>query len=308
MNKNVNDYIIENYKEHKVKALNKKIIDRKIKSFTKASIGEVRNENINVNLTSFPERMTDIKYTIYSLLSQTFVPNKVILWLSVKEFPNRIKDLPEEVIKFTKLGLTIEFISGENLRVYNKLIHGLKNYPSVINVTADDDIYYHRNWLEGLYQDYKCFGDNYIYAYRVHQIVFKNDNLYKYAKWKKAVKAKSPSFLNFLTGVGGVLYPANIFNKEVLKKEQFLNLSPRADDVWYWAMAVLNNIRTKIVPGFEGLVYVNPERELRLSGEKTLAAENVKLGGNDLQIRQVLANYQILEKLQQEFKNLSNTR
>lgn len=300
MNK-LNNYIIENYQGYKIKALNKKKIDDSFLS-NKSYEKENRKEQIIVNLTSFPERMNDIYYTLYSLLSQSLIPDKVILWLTFEENPDGIKNLPKEVLKLMEYGLEIEFC--HNLRAYNKLIPSLKKYPHAVHITADDDIFYKKNWLKGLYNDYLKFGNNYIYAYRIHEVVMKNDKLYKYEKWKKAIKSEKPSYLNFLTGVGGVLYPANIFNKEVFNEKQFTDLSPRADDIWFWAMAVLNNIKTKVVPGFDGLVYVNPERELRLNGEMTLAAENVKLGGNDLQIRQVLANYPILGKLQQEYKKI----
>ena len=46
----------------------------------------------NASLTSFPQRMYEIHYTLYSLLTQTIKPAKVILWLGREQFPNLEKD------------------------------------------------------------------------------------------------------------------------------------------------------------------------------------------------------------------------
>ena len=58
---------------------NNKYLNEKIKNFKKIGITEEKRKNeLIVSLTSFPERMKDIKYTIYSLLNQTIKKNKII--------------------------------------------------------------------------------------------------------------------------------------------------------------------------------------------------------------------------------------
>ena len=65
---------------------------------------------------------------------------------------------------------------------------------------------------------------------------------------------------------------------------------PRADDVWFNAMAVLQGTKTKIVKGGAyPLRYVNPENEEE--GINTLSSYNNGQGGNDLQIQAVLKHY-----------------
>ena len=63
--------------------INKKTEDIKIKNFLENSDYEKREcvPNLIVSLTSFPQRMYDIKYTIFSLMNQTIKPEKIILWL-----------------------------------------------------------------------------------------------------------------------------------------------------------------------------------------------------------------------------------
>ena len=107
--------------------------------------------------------------------------------------------------------------------------------------------------------------------------------------------------MNFLTGVGGVLYPPNCLYKDILNEELFMKLAPKADDVWFWAMAVLNHTKILIAKNWiRELTYVNPERERGLTNEITLFSSNKK-GGNDLQIENVINHYpQILEILKEK--------
>ena len=56
-----------------------------------------------------------------------------------------------------------------------------------------------------------------------------------------------PSFNLFPTGVGGVLYPPGSLNRDVVKKELFLELCPLADDIWFKAMGLLNGTKTIMV-------------------------------------------------------------
>ena len=114
---------------------------------------EKRVPQIIVSLTSYPDRIYDIHYCLYSLLNQNFKPDKLILWLSKEEFPKLDENLPSRILKLKKHGLEIKW-TEKNFRSYNKLIHSLKEYPNEIIVTADDDIFYPGDWLESLYENY----------------------------------------------------------------------------------------------------------------------------------------------------------
>lgn len=282
------------FKIRSLSTVNKPKLDKEIAKFT--SIGVTNDEDgIIVSLTSFPQRMYEIHYTLYSLLTQTCKPAKVILWLSNEEFPNGENDVPQKVLNLKKNGLTIEFC--KNLYSYKKLIPALKMYPNNTIVTADDDIYYEKNWLEKLIKTHET-NPNLIIAHRTHTIKFNKDGIAPYKKWKKSTNSKKISYLNFLTSGGGVLFPPNSLYKDVLNEELFTQLAPKADDVWFWAMAVLNGTKIKVAKhNITKLKYLNPERERGLTNEITLFATNKK-GGNDEQIQKVVAHYpEILTKL-----------
>ncbi|KZX12196.1 glycosyltransferase family 8 protein [Methanobrevibacter curvatus] len=278
------------------RSFNKTKIDHEIENFRECGITKVkRDPKIIVSLASFPERMYDMHYTLYSLLSQNTKPDKIILWLSKEEFPNLENDIPIKVKNFKKYGLTIKWC--KNLKSYNKLIFTLKEYPEDIIVTADDDVLYPKNWLGELY---KIYDGNSIICHRAHSIMFENDKILPYVKWKKTIQNESSSFLNFFTGVGGVLYPPNSLFKDVLNEKLFMNLAPSTDDIWFWAMAVMNDKKIKIVDnGYRELIYVNIKRELGLNNETTLNSQNVGgLSKNNISIDNIVNHYpQILLKL-----------
>ncbi len=292
---------IKRKKTNSLLHINKNKLTKEMQKNTGYGLSEHdRNPQLIVSLTSFPQRMKDIHYCLHSLLCQTLKPNKLILWLAEEQFPNKEKDLPKKVLKLKQRGLSIEWC--KDTKSYKKLIPALKKYPDDIIVTADDDIYYPNDWLEKLYNAY--LDDNQsIHSHRVHKITFDFDkNINSYTKWEQCIKYQNKSFLNFSTGSGGILYPPHCLYKDILDETLFLKLVPNADDIWFWAMAVLNGTQTHIVKNnMEELVYINPERELGLTNEITLFKKNGIDGGNDTQIRNLIKYYpQIMEKLLNE--------
>lgn len=285
------------FRKSTLKTIDKNSLDKEIDSFkNKGTTGDA--EGLIISLTSFPQRMYEIHYTLYSLLTQTVKPAKVVLWLGTEQFPDGEKDIPQKVLKLKENGLVIEW--HKNLRSYTKLVPSLKKYPNNIIVTADDDIYYEKDWLEKLLKSHKE-NKNCIICHRAHRVKFDREKLAPYKKWPKKIKGGKASYLNFLTGVGGVLYPQNSLHKDVLNEELFTELAPKADDVWFWAMAVLNKTKILVVKDWiRELTYVNPERERGLTDEVTLFSFNKK-GGNDLQIEKVLNHYpQIIDILKEK--------
>lgn len=254
-----------------------------------------RNVKIIVSLTSFPARINEVAYTVYSLLHQTLKPDEIVLWLGHDKFANKERDLPEILLKMKDRGLTIKWC--KDLRSYTKLVPSLKAYPNDIIVTADDDIYYDEDWLEKLYKSYLLYPDD-IHCHRVHRITFgESDNILPYKEWRQCYLGYDATYQNFLTGVGGVLYPPHSLYKDVLKSSLFAKLAPLADDIWFWAMAVLQGTKIRsIKKGTTTLKYVNPDREYGLTEGATLASENVVNGRNDEQLKNVVNYYPLLMK------------
>lgn len=275
--------------------IDKKKIDQLIKEKAfKGRIGKSdTSEDIIISLTSFPARMQEIHYTIYSLLNQRLPLTALILWLSEEEFPDKEKELPESLTSLKKYGLSIRWIP-KNLRSYGKIIPTLESYPGKIIITADDDVYYPSDWAEKLYVEHTRHPKD-IIAHRAHWVSYKKDgNIAGYNEWPHCIEGGTCRFANFLTGVGGVLYPAGCLYKGVLKKDQFQKLAPQADDIWLWAMAVLNKTRIRIPKdSIRNLIYDSKEMQ---TGASRLSAENVEKSANDWQMRAVLDAYPEIER------------
>ncbi len=274
--------------------INKKELYEKIKLFKSfgINVGAKRKPRIIVSLTSFPDRMYDIHYCLYSLLNQSLKPDILVLWLGIEQFPNKEKDLPKSVLKLVKNGLAIKWC--KDIKSYKKLIPALSEFPNDIIVTADDDIYYPNYWLKTLYDAY-INNKTMIHCMRAHRVSFdKLGNILPYNSWEHQIQKVQPSFNNFFTGVGGVLYPPHSLSSEVMNEKVFKTLAPNADDVWFWAMAIKNGTKINVVNSDFKSVCINPERELGISGEFTLGQLNVQEGGNDPQLVAVIKEFNLL--------------
>ena len=283
-------------KKRKILHIDKNKVSKLINKLKESGINtnNTRNPRIIVSLTSFPARIKDIHFTIYSLLTQSLKPDMVILWLGKDKFPNKEQDLPETLLQLQKHGLTIKWC--KDIRSFTKLIPALKEYPDDIIITVDDDIFYCPDTVEKLYESY-LKNPEYIHCLRAHKVEFSSKGeILSYNKWKKCIKTSEPSYSNFLTGVGGVLYPPHIFDDRIFDEKLFMKLAPRADDVWFWAMSVLCHIKTKVVNYNNKDISVSPERDLGLNKEPTLWSQNMLSDGNDPQIKAVMDYFKITQK------------
>lgn len=284
-------------------SVNRNDVDFKISSFCTSGVTKTkRNPQLIVSLTSYPKRMNFIKYSLYSLMTQNLKPDKIVLWLAEEEFPNGLDDIPDDVLKFTKWGLEIMWC--ENIKSYKKLIPSLREFPDDLIVTVDDDIFLPKDWLEKLYSGY-LKSPNDIICQRARNISFNSDgSLDSYNNWRLFTNGASSSFLNFLTGGAGTLYPPDSLDLNIFDGDLFMELSPSSDDVWFWAMAVKNNTKIKVVENnMYKLCYVSPDVELDIfknNGDDTLWSQNSK-GLNDIHINNVLNEFpEILDKIYSE--------
>lgn len=247
--------------------------------------------NTIISLTSYPARISTVYKTIETLLNQSIHAEKVILALGEDEFPYKEKLLPKELLALTVKGL--EILWCKDIKSYTKLIPTLKEYPDKNIVTADDDILYPYDWLEKLYRAYQE-QPGLIHCHRIHRVLFdKNKKILPYNNWGWCFSNVKPSFNNFLTGVGGVFYPPNCFHNDIFKKDVFMELSPIADDIWFWAMAVLKGTKINVVKNnYSGLTYIDGTQE------NCLWKINVVKNQNDIQLQNILKQYpEILKKL-----------
>lgn len=108
--------------------------------------------------TSWKERIHLLTTTLDSIAKNTILPEVVEINLSEEEFPDKEKNLPNELVNYTKLNIKINWV-GKNINTFKKLIPTLIKYKNqdVRIITFDDDIVYDRDFIKKLVEE----SDNY---------------------------------------------------------------------------------------------------------------------------------------------------
>ena len=256
-----------------------------------------------VSLTSYGERLSaTAPYAIATIFQQTVSPDKILLWVAYEDEEivlAMLKDVNSILNRLVEKGLEIRYC--EDIKSYKKLIPAIENFPEDYIITADDDVFYPENWLEQLLAEHRK-NPKKIICHRAHGIkVDENHNLLSYNEWNSCTSKSGQNL--FPTGVGGILYPPKCFHKDIANIKLFMKLTPKNDDIWFWAMAVIN----KKYFGDEGpyiviengysrdLQDIEPEQQ---QDGKALWNYNLQ-GGNDRQLKAVIEQYpQIREYLQ----------
>ena len=109
-----------------------------------------KNKQIIISLTSWTKRIGNVKTVIDSLLHQTLQPDYIELNLSLDEFPNREKDLPEELVILINENKLVEinWVNG-NDGVFKKIIPTLKKFygEAYYLLSVDDDWIYRDDYI-----------------------------------------------------------------------------------------------------------------------------------------------------------------
>lgn len=245
------------------------------------------DKKVIVSLTSYPKRFPTLYLTLESLLNQTEKPDEIILWISKEEGSDTT--LPNNILKLKRRGLKISYVDG-NIKSYKKLYYSLKEYSDCAIITVDDDTIYPRNLVKEMYSSY-LKNEKYIIANRCTYIEKINLNeLIPYLEWRINC-VDNPSYNQFPTGVGGVLYPPGALSKEVFNKELFSKICPSADDVWFKAMGLLNGTKTFYNTLFKESDFLT----IKSSQETSLWKINVEENKNDIQIKKVFEHFNLYE-------------
>ena len=118
----------------------------------------------------------------------------------------------------------------------------------IVNQLYDDDIMYPKNMLSQLLRCHARHPKD-VCANRIRTIKIEDSSIAPYPEWQLSEKRLMPrrhGYKNFFCGVGGVLYPPKSLHPDVLNNQKFMKLCPNQDDVWFWAMAVLNKRKISV--------------------------------------------------------------
>jgi hypothetical protein len=229
-----------------------------------------------VSLTTHGRRIKRVYLAIESIAAGAARPSRVILWL---DEPKVFGSLPPTLIRLQRRGLEIKLTDkyGPHCKYYPYL--KTQTSHSIPLVTADDDIIYPWWWLQQLNHAYRKHPLD-VNCYRARAVMLNEDGeLVGYQRWPFC-RTNEAKYSHLLTGVSGVIYPPALLDSVRRAGTEFLQVSPRADDLWLHAQVIRAGYKVRqmytrpvhfpVVPGTEG---------------SSLRASNVDEGRNDLQAR-----------------------
>lgn len=234
-----------------------------------------------VSLTTFGDRLQKVDIAIRSILNQTYLPEKIMLNVH-KSYQNQV---PEKLKSLVSDFVELNWVEEDSPHI--KLLPTLQQAPDKCIITVDDDVIYPRDLIEKLYLQH-LNNPGHIIANHIRVIQRdRQGNLMPYKSWVFDGKSDNPK-LYLALGFGGVLYPPAIFNSEVFDSEKYMQLCPKADDLWFKAMALRNEI--EILPLQEKPASLYP-----IAGTQTISlkAENVVEDRNKTQWQALVDYYDL---------------
>ncbi len=247
-------------------------------------IKEIAGQTI-VSLTSYPKRIKTVVQCMTSLLNQTVMPKKILLWLSEQEFPKKERNLPEELIEMALKNPVFEIKwVKDNLKPHKKYYYAMQEYSASPVITVDDDVIYDSEMVESLIKSYIKHPDC-VSCMQAHYITMnQKGEIRKYNGWlhRNEDHVGIPSYRLMAIGVGGVIYPPGIMPNDTFDKQSITEVCLVTDDLWLKTYELHAGIRTVLAA--ERCEYA----EIAGTQEDGLFKDNQGRGGNDLALKKIL--------------------
>ena len=111
------------------------------------------NDKIIVSMTSWTKRIKNVKTVLESILFNSELPAKIVINLAIEEFPNKEKDLPNDLVTLINKNNIIEiYWLKHNTKVWKKSIPTLIRYPNACVLCIDDDWIYPNDLIKTFYK------------------------------------------------------------------------------------------------------------------------------------------------------------
>lgn len=186
-----------------------------------------------LSLTTTHSRIHLLKYTLASLLDQTRSADSILVNLSREPYllDQGIGESPAWLTAMGEQGVEIQWV--RNTGPYRKLLPALDPAgKDDLVITCDDDVIYGPDWLRLLLKAAESHPDAIVCgrARRPVRNVF--GMLQSYLNWPMvADNVKGHDLVPI--GIAGVVYRSYLLADTVIRSEDFLELAPRQDDLWF---------------------------------------------------------------------------
>lgn len=188
--------------------------------------------DIVVSMTSYPARIRGAWVALESLFRQDYRAFTLVLVLTEGQFPGR--KLPPMIRLLQWKGLRLLWVDEDN-KSFDHLWPAYKEFPRSKIISVDDDKVFPRHLVKTLVEvsDDK---PGVIVGARGWEMRLDGSKFGFGLGWSRADYA-TPSRRLFMPPGNGSLYPPNSLPELTGDTVLMRKICPRADDVWYWAMA-----------------------------------------------------------------------
>ena len=178
-----------------------------------------RREPVFISLTTIRARLPVLDQVLETLLRQSLRADRIMLNISIDPYALdagiRFEQLPVRTREWAVAG-KIEIYFGRNIGPYRKIMPTLQRFSGIdyFVATADDDVLYPEDWLEGLVAAARSHGC--VAAYRCRLMEHHGAALTRYNSWSFPVTEDdfrahgldraTPSLRLFPNGRDGVIY------------------------------------------------------------------------------------------------------
>jgi len=255
--------------------------DRKILETYKT---KERLKDVYASMTTYAPRIDHFEYSILSILRGSVLPERILVYVP-KGFIEKLKQKGNSMLSPVYDEGYVRLIEmEEDVYCHSKYYYSFMEYGKDKNIVLfDDDVVYYRNWLKQIYEAAMAHPEFNVFAYKTIEVTQKDGNIEPYDNWVHCNRIRTGNGkLLFAEAFGGVFYRKGSMNGETLNKDAFLDLVPKADDVWLWFCSCLNGNKIK---------YVSPRNNVKLqfiipkSQEVALWKDNTIAKRNDLYVQ-----------------------
>lgn len=267
---NMVGYPVRSIRNRKIKKqrdnLYKSVMEREIPSDICLNLKE--DVRVVVSVTSYPDRFPALAFCIKSLLLQSELPDRIIVYLGSDTKPS---DITPELKKYEKYGVEYRIDPDRDLKPHKKYFYAMQEYPEALVITVDDDLVYPDDMVKDLLNAHEAHEDV-ICARRVHKMAFYRDGRVKpYLLWKKEVSnCRQASKKLLATGGGGVLYPPHSISNKAFDSDAIESLCLGADDIWLKCMEIIQGTNVMYVPSLVVYAVIPDTQKKALKNENTM--------------------------------------
>jgi len=200
------EYIIKNFNKNNVN----------IKNYFDNNYNILQKNRIIISMTSYPKRINNVAISIKLLLTkQTIKPNEIHLWLSIEEFKNKEKDLPQQLLNIINENNNV-FLHWVEKNTYVHKRHEIFKYTNDSDYVflIDDDVEYDQKLIETVLEKAKLYPNTIItynkytfHEYKGRAIIYREN------------RGDPGPFINKTRWCGQSMIPSAIYPKDILSKE-----------------------------------------------------------------------------------------